>query len=56
MRVVVSTDGHIVSPIFFPGGDIGRLAVSGTVNDVAMSGGQVKYLTASFILEEGFLR
>jgi hydrogenase expression/formation protein HypE len=54
MRVVVSTDGHIVSPIFFPGGDIGRLAVSGTVNDVAMSGGQVKYLTASFILEEGF--
>jgi hydrogenase expression/formation protein HypE len=54
MRVVVSTDGHIVSPIFFPGGDIGRLAISGTVNDVAMSGGQVKYLTASFILEEGF--
>jgi hydrogenase expression/formation protein HypE len=53
MRVVVSTDGHIVSPLFFPGGDIGRLAVSGTVNDVAMSGAHVKYLTASFILEEG---
>jgi hydrogenase expression/formation protein HypE len=53
-RIIVSTDGHIVSPIFFPGGDIGRLAVSGTVNDIAMSGGQVRYLTASFILEEGF--
>ena len=53
-KIVVSTDGHIVSPIFFPGGDIGRLAVSGTVNDISMSGGQPKYLTASFILEEGF--
>ena len=54
MKLVVSTDGHIVSPIFFPGGDIGRLAVSGTVNDIAMSGGKPAYLTASFILEEGF--
>ena len=53
-KIVVSTDGHIVSPIFFPGGDIGRLAISGTVNDISMSGGQPKYLTASFILEEGF--
>ena len=53
-RIVVSTDGHIVSPIFFPGGDIGRLAVSGTVNDISMSGGRPQYLTASFILEEGF--
>ena len=53
-KLVVSTDGHIVSPIFFPGGDIGRLAVSGTVNDIAMSGGKPAYLTASFILEEGF--
>lgn len=53
-KLVVATDGHIVSPIFFPGGDIGRLAVSGTVNDIAMSGGQPAYLTASFILEEGF--
>ena len=53
-KIVVSTDGHIVSPIFFPGGDIGRLAIAGTVNDIAMSGGQPKYLTASFILEEGF--
>lgn len=53
-RIIVSTDGHIVSPIFFPGGDIGRLAIAGTVNDISMSGGQPKYLTASFILEEGF--
>lgn len=52
-RLVVSTDGHIVFPMFFPGGDIGRLAVCGTVNDVAMSGAQPRYLTASFILEEG---
>jgi hydrogenase expression/formation protein HypE len=52
-KLVVSTDAHIVSPIFFPGGDIGRLAVAGTVNDVSMSGAQPKYLTASFILEEG---
>jgi hydrogenase expression/formation protein HypE len=51
--VVVSTDSHIVSPLFFPGGDIGRLAVCGTVNDVAMSGGIPLYLTAGFILEEG---
>ncbi len=53
-KIVISTDGHIVSPIFFPGGDIGRLAVAGTVNDISMSGGIPKYLTASFILEEGF--
>lgn len=53
-RIVVSTDAHIVSPLFFPGGDIGRLAVSGTVNDIAMSGGIPLGLTASFILEEGF--
>lgn len=53
-KIVASIDGHIVSPIFFPGGDIGRLAVAGTVNDIAMSGGQPKYLTASFILEEGY--
>lgn len=54
-RFVVSTDAHIVSPLFFPGGDIGRLAVSGTVNDISMSGGIPLGLTASFILEEGFL-
>ena len=52
-KLIISTDAHIVSPIFFPGGDIGRLAVAGTVNDISMSGGQPEYLTASFILEEG---
>ncbi|MDP2965161.1 MAG: hydrogenase expression/formation protein HypE [Pelolinea sp.] len=53
-KLIISTDAHIVNPIFFPGGDIGRLAVSGTVNDVSMSGGEPLYLTASFIIEEGF--
>ncbi len=52
-RLVVSTDCHIVSPLFFPGGDIGRLAVCGTVNDVSMSGAVPHALTAGFILEEG---
>ncbi|HEX2979153.1 MAG TPA: hydrogenase expression/formation protein HypE [Anaerolineaceae bacterium] len=52
-RLAVSTDSHIVSPLFFPGGDIGRLAICGTVNDVAMSGAKALYLTAGFILEEG---
>jgi hydrogenase expression/formation protein HypE len=52
-RISVSTDAHIVQPLFFPGGDIGKLAVCGTVNDVAMSGAVPLYLTASFILEEG---
>ncbi len=49
----ISTDAHIVSPLFFPGGDIGKLAVCGTVNDMSMSGATPLYLTASFILEEG---
>jgi len=53
-KLVVSTDAHIVSPLFYPGGDIGRLAVSGTVNDIAMMGAKPLYLTASFIIEEGF--
>lgn len=53
-RLVVSTDGHVVSPLFFPGGDIGSLSVHGTVNDVAMMGATPLYLTAGFILEEGF--
>ena len=53
-RLVVATDGHVISPLFFPGGDIGALAVHGTVNDVAMSGAMPLYLTASFIIEEGF--
>ena len=52
-RIAISTDSHIVSPLFFPGGDIGRLAVCGTVNDVAMSGAVPLFLTAGFILEEG---
>ncbi|HNT54411.1 MAG TPA: hydrogenase expression/formation protein HypE [Anaerolineaceae bacterium] len=52
-RLAVSTDSHIVKPLFFPGGDIGRLAVCGTVNDVSMSGAVPLYLTAGFILEEG---
>jgi hydrogenase expression/formation protein HypE len=52
-RLAVSTDSHIVSPLFFPGGDIGRLAVCGTVNDLAMMGAQPLWLTAAFILEEG---
>ena len=52
-RLVVSTDCHVVSPLFFPGGDIGSLAVHGTVNDVAVMGATPLYLTAGFILEEG---
>lgn len=53
-RLVMATDGHVVSPLFFPGGDVGCLSVHGTVNDVAMSGARPLYLAASFILEEGF--
>lgn len=53
-RLVVSTDSHVVSPLFFPGGDIGCLSVHGTVNDVAVMGATPLYLTAGFILEEGF--
>jgi hydrogenase expression/formation protein HypE len=53
-RLAISTDSHVVSPLFFPGGDIGTLAVCGTVNDVAMMGALPMYLTAGFILEEGF--
>ncbi len=52
-HLAVSTDSHVISPLFFPGGDIGRLAVCGTVNDVSMSGAIPLYLTAGFILEEG---
>jgi hydrogenase expression/formation protein HypE len=53
-RVVMSTDGHVISPLFFPGGDIGCLSVHGTVNDVAMMGAKPLYLSAGFIIEEGF--
>jgi hydrogenase expression/formation protein HypE len=53
-RLVMATDGHVISPLFFPGGDIGCLSVHGTVNDVAMMGATPTALSASFILEEGF--
>src|SRR5512136_3134794 len=52
-RLALSTDSHVVYPLFFPGGDIGRLSVCGTVNDVAVLGAQPLYLAAGFILEEG---
>ncbi len=52
-RLVIATDAHVVSPLFFPGGDIGCLAVHGTINDVATSGARPLYLAAAFILEEG---
>ncbi|WP_027525699.1 hydrogenase expression/formation protein HypE [Bradyrhizobium sp. Ec3.3] len=53
-RLVMTTDGYVVSPLFFPGGNIGSLAVHGTVNDIAMAGARPLYLSASFIIEEGF--
>lgn len=53
-RMVMSTDGHVIAPLFFPGGDIGSLAVHGTLNDIAMSGARPLFLSAAFILEEGF--
>ncbi|KXX63683.1 hydrogenase expression/formation protein HypE [Marichromatium gracile] len=53
-RLAMSTDGHVVSPLFFPGGDIGALAVHGTVNDLAMGGARPLHLSAGFIIEEGF--
>jgi hydrogenase expression/formation protein HypE len=52
-RLAMATDGHVIAPLFFPGGDIGSLAVHGTINDVAMLGARPLYLAASFILEEG---
>jgi hydrogenase expression/formation protein HypE len=53
-RLAFSTDSYVVDPVFFPGGSIGDLAVNGTVNDVAMCGGRPLYLSAGFIIEEGF--
>jgi hydrogenase expression/formation protein HypE len=53
-RLAIASDSHVVSPLFFPGGNIGSLAVHGTVNDVAMSGARPLYLAAAFIIEEGF--
>lgn len=52
-RLALTTDSFVVTPLFFPGGDIGKLAVNGTVNDLAMSGAKPLYLSAAFILEEG---
>jgi hydrogenase expression/formation protein HypE len=54
-RMAYTTDGYVVNPIFFPGGDIGKLAICGTVNDLAMSGARPQYLSLSAIIEEGFL-
>ncbi|OMH32126.1 hydrogenase expression/formation protein HypE [Motiliproteus sp. MSK22-1] len=53
-KIVMATDSHVISPLFFPGGDIGSLSVHGTVNDVVMSGAKALYLSVGFILEEGF--
>jgi len=53
-RLAMSTDSFVVQPLFFPGGSIGELAINGTVNDLAVSGAEPKFLSASFILEEGF--
>lgn len=53
-RLAMTTDSYVVSPLFFPGGDIGQLAVHGTINDLAMAGAVPLYLTAGFIIEEGF--
>ena len=53
-RMVMSTDAYVISPLFFPGGDIGSLAVHGTINDLAMAGARPLHLAASYIIEEGF--
>lgn len=53
-HIVMSTDSHVVSPLFFPGGDIGALSVHGTVNDISVCGAVPLYLSAGFIIEEGF--
>ncbi|MEK7200008.1 MAG: AIR synthase related protein, partial [Bacteroidota bacterium] len=52
-KLAFSTDSYVVNPVFFPGGNIGELAVNGTVNDLAMCGAMAKYLSLSFIIEEG---
>lgn len=53
-KLVFSTDSFVVDPLFFPGGDIGKLSVCGTVNDLSMCGAEPKFLSCSFIIEEGF--
>ncbi|MBN1862462.1 MAG: hydrogenase expression/formation protein HypE, partial [Dehalococcoidales bacterium] len=55
-KLAFTTDSYVVSPLFFPGGDIGKLAVCGTVNDLAMTGAKPRYLSLSFIIEEGLSR
>src|SRR5687767_7307614 len=51
--IAITTDAFVVRPIFFPGGDIGTLAINGTINDLAVGGAVPRYITAAFILEEG---
>lgn len=53
-KTAFSTDSYVISPIFFPGGNIGDLAINGTVNDIAMCGAEAKYMSLGFIIEEGF--
>ena len=53
-KIVMATDNHVISPLFFPGGDIGALSIHGTVNDVVMSGATPLYISCAFILEEGY--
>jgi hydrogenase expression/formation protein HypE len=53
-RIAFTTDSYVVKPLFFPGGDIGRLSICGTINDLSMRGAQPLYLSAGFIIEEGF--
>ena len=53
-RIAITTDSYVVSPLFFPGGDIGSLSMCGTINDLSVSGARPLYLTAGFIIEEGF--
>ncbi|MFC1887625.1 hydrogenase expression/formation protein HypE [Candidatus Cloacimonadota bacterium] len=53
-RLVTTTDAHVIRPLFFPGGDIGKLSISGTVNDISMKGAIPKYILITFIIEEGF--
>ncbi len=55
-QIVFTTDSYVVQPVFFPGGDIGKLAVTGTLNDLAMCGARPYYLSCGFIIEEGFLQ
>ena len=53
-KLAFTTDGYVIRPVFFPGGDIGKLAVAGTVNDLSVCAAEPRYLSAGFIIEEGF--